>query len=398
MLKCCDVNQLLVPLCYFMLDGRKDASKVGLMYLCTFTALKLSGERSFSVALNKPFQLQQLLIDIPVFTGCHADLLIIVLHKLIVSGSEKLSALYSCFLTIICNISPYCKSLSSVASIKLINLLQLFVSPKFLFAAESNHMYVSMLLESLNNIIQYQYEGNAQMIYSIIRRKEIFDSISELTLPAALRDARSITQIGNNEGTSRSAVAALALAAAENKCHEAAAEEGDSIEPCVDATPTELISTTSKLSNAEHAGKIPSDVKYTRNTSNNSNSNSHFMPSDEWLQAMKDELPLTTIARLLKSLLPQIVDSFGKKNDFNSDEKLVAPPHRHPQVPAQQVHLPVVHRLPVGSDLYLQSSEHCHVRRQACQAIHRTDHVASTRSIDRSSSLSPTPFLLPVVG
>ena len=323
-LKCCDVNQLLVPLCYFMLDGRKDASKVGLMYLCTFTVLKLSGERSFSVALNKPFQLQQLLIDIPVFTGCHADLLIIVLHKLIVSGSEKLSALYSCFLTIICNISPYCKSLSSVASIKLINLLQLFVSPKFLYAAESNHMYVSMLLESLNNIIQYQYEGNAQMIYSIIRRKEIFDSISELTLPAALRDARNITQIGNNEGSNRSAVAALALAAAEDKSHEAAAEEGDSIEPCVDATPTELISTTSKLSNAastEHAGKIPSDVKYTRNTSNSSNSK--FMPSDEWLQAMKDELPLTTIARLVKSLLPQIEERFGKKNDFNSDEKLV---------------------------------------------------------------------------
>ena len=93
-----------------------------------------------------------------------------------------------------------------------------------------------MLLELLNNIIQYQYKGNAQMIYSIIRRKEILDSISELTLPAALRDAHSITQIGNNEGSSRSAVAALALAAAENKSHEAAAEEGDSIEPCVDAT------------------------------------------------------------------------------------------------------------------------------------------------------------------
>lgn len=325
-LKSCDVNQLLVPLCYFLLDGRKDPSKVGLMYLCTFTVLKLSGERSFSVALNKPFQLQQLPIDIPVFTGCHADLLIIVLHKLIVSGSEKLSALYSCFLTIICNISPYCKSLSSVASIKLINLLQLFVSPKFLFAAESNHMYVSMLLESLNNIIQYQYEGNAQMIYSIIRRKEIFDSISELTLPAALRDAHSMTQIGDNGGTNRSAAAALALAAAEDKSsHEAAAEEGDSIEPCADATPTDLISTTSKLSNAAstaHADKVPSDVKHSRSTSNSSSS-SHFMPSDEWLQAMKDELPLTTIARLLKSLLPQIEERFGKKNDFNSDEKLV---------------------------------------------------------------------------
>ena len=37
-------TELLVPICYFMLEGRKDPAKVGLMYLCTFTLLKLSGE------------------------------------------------------------------------------------------------------------------------------------------------------------------------------------------------------------------------------------------------------------------------------------------------------------------------------------------------------------------
>jgi Dyggve-Melchior-Clausen syndrome protein len=51
-----------------MLDGRKDPSKVGLMYLCTFTLLKLSGERSFGVALNQPYQLT-LPVDVPPFTG-----------------------------------------------------------------------------------------------------------------------------------------------------------------------------------------------------------------------------------------------------------------------------------------------------------------------------------------
>jgi hypothetical protein len=95
-----------------------------------------------------------------VFTGCHADLLIIVLHNLTVSDSEKLSALYSCFLAI--------------------NLLQLFVSPKFLYAAESNHMYVSMLLESLNNIIQYQFDGNYNLVYTIIRKRNIFFNLLNL--------------------------------------------------------------------------------------------------------------------------------------------------------------------------------------------------------------------------
>lgn len=33
-------------------------------------------------------------------------------------------------------------------------------------------MYVSLLLEMFSNIIQYQYGGNAHLIYAIVRRKE----------------------------------------------------------------------------------------------------------------------------------------------------------------------------------------------------------------------------------
>lgn len=90
--------------------------QLGLVHICTFILLKLSGERSFGVSLNKPYQLR-LPINLPLFSGNHADLLIIVLHKLVVNGLDKLSALYNCFLTIICNISPYCKSLSPVTFI-----------------------------------------------------------------------------------------------------------------------------------------------------------------------------------------------------------------------------------------------------------------------------------------
>ena len=40
------------------------------------------------------------------------------------NGSAKLAPLYNCFLTIIANMSPYAKSLSMVASTKIINLLE----------------------------------------------------------------------------------------------------------------------------------------------------------------------------------------------------------------------------------------------------------------------------------
>lgn len=77
---------------------------------------------------------------------------------MIVNGSDKLAALYNCFLTIICNISPYCKYLSSISAVKLINLLQLFTSPRFFYANEGNYMYVlayQLLLDdfSLNSLL-----------------------------------------------------------------------------------------------------------------------------------------------------------------------------------------------------------------------------------------------------
>ena len=47
------------------------------MHIGVFILLLLSGERNFGVRLNKPYNVR-VPMDIPVFTGTHADLLIIV--------------------------------------------------------------------------------------------------------------------------------------------------------------------------------------------------------------------------------------------------------------------------------------------------------------------------------
>jgi hypothetical protein len=166
----CNVNELVVPICYLMYKSRRDPAQIGLVHICTFCLLKLSGERSFGVALNKPFT-KKLPTDLPLFHGGHADLLTITLHKLVVNGAYKLVPLYSCFLTIICNISPYWRSMSLVAAVKLVNLFELFSSPKFLYSGENAHRHLALLLEVFNNIIQYQYHGNTHLVYAIIRRK-----------------------------------------------------------------------------------------------------------------------------------------------------------------------------------------------------------------------------------
>lgn len=47
------------------------------MHIGVFILLLLSGERNFGVRLNKPYSVH-VPMDIPVFTGTHADLLIVV--------------------------------------------------------------------------------------------------------------------------------------------------------------------------------------------------------------------------------------------------------------------------------------------------------------------------------
>lgn len=89
-----DVNKLVTPMLYLMYEGKDDPAKVGLIHMCTFILLLLSGERNFGVALNQPYT-ESLPVDLPRFSGTHGDLLFIVLHKLFVSGASRLSTLYS---------------------------------------------------------------------------------------------------------------------------------------------------------------------------------------------------------------------------------------------------------------------------------------------------------------
>ena len=101
------------------------------------------------------------------YRGTHADLLVIVFHKvgtakyhnmtynnqipnqitityllffqIITTGHQRLQPLFDCLLTILCNVSPYIKSLSMMASCKLLHLLEAFSTPWFLFSNPSNH-------------------------------------------------------------------------------------------------------------------------------------------------------------------------------------------------------------------------------------------------------------------
>jgi len=333
LLRNCDVTRLVVPICFLQYQARRDPARVGLVHICTFLILKLSGERPFCVALNKPFT-ERLPVDLPLFTGSHADLVIITLHKMVVNGGDKLAALYNCFLTVICNLSPYAKTLSLVSSVKLVNLFELFTSPRFLYQAETNHVYVALLLEIFNNIIQYQYGGNPHLVYAIVRRKTVFEQLDKLTLPTAIANAKTTEP---RPGPDALPVRTTHEERAETPATEDPPDAADDQQP--PQTPQDHPVAAAAAAAAAAAPDPPAPPEATHDDVDAhveeeaahaaprdppapaalAKSLPRFTPTEDWLARVKADLPLNTISRLLLHLGPQL-DELVASAEFPLDE------------------------------------------------------------------------------
>ena len=293
----CDVCELVVPLCYLMYTSRKDAAQVGLVHICTFILLKLSGERSFGVSLNRPFR-TKLPCDLPLFSGSHADLVSITLHKIIVNGSYRLVPLYSCFLTVICNFSPYWRSMTLVSSVKLVNLFELFSSPKFLYSGEKAYRHLALLLEIFNNIIQYQYNGNQHLVYAIVRRKDSFGRLTSLTLPKAIHQCQKTFPSSERPEYDADAADAAQVAALSIQNVD---ERGNSIR----GQDTQDEDETTMATNGGDTATLDST---------GAGIQERFVPTEAWITELRSSLPLETVNRLLQHLVPVVDDMCDRKN------------------------------------------------------------------------------------
>ena len=70
--------------------------------------------------------------------------------------------------------------MSMTAACKLIHLVEAFSTPWFLLSNQTNHNLVFFLLEMLNNIIQYQFDGNSNLVYTMIRKRTVFHQLANL--------------------------------------------------------------------------------------------------------------------------------------------------------------------------------------------------------------------------
>mmetsp|Transcript_7900 Transcript_7900/g.11282 ORF Transcript_7900/g.11282 Transcript_7900/m.11282 type:complete len:871 (-) Transcript_7900:36-2648(-) len=298
----CDITEIVVPVCYLLYQSRKDPAQVGLVHICTFILLKLSGERSFGVNLNKPFN-TSLPCDIPLFSGGHADLIAISLHKIVVNGSFKFVSLYSCFVTVICNISPYWRKMSLVAAVKLVNLFELFSSPKFLYSGEKSYKHLSLLLEVFNNIIQYQYHDSQHLVYAILRRKDSFGRLSCLTLSKAKAQCKQV--YGRKTKVQYDADASVKRI---NIIDKESLDKIGNMDSS-SAKPPHLLdkNSDSSKSSRDDLSDISSVI------------GDQFYPSEKWIAELKETLPIETITRLLQHLAP-VVDEIVHRKQGVVDE------------------------------------------------------------------------------
>ena len=340
-LKSSDVLDILVPILYHLNDARADQSRVGLVHIGVFILLLLSGERNFGVRLNKAFSAAAP-TDVPAFAGTHADFLVLVFHRVITAGHQRLQPLYDCLLTIIVNVSPYLKSLSMTAASKLLHLLEAFSTPWFLFSSPQNHHLVFFLLEVFNNIIQYQFDGNSNLIYTIIRKRQVFHQLANLP----------IDSVSLSKGTSKKKLKHLSSSSSliaeddnsENTNSKATVDSGV-LSASLNATPN-LGNITSQVHNAATSTdadaaqiemattdnpdekSLPEDVPTSSTLDHNELSHEvllegkEWVPSSDWVSSWKSKLPLQTIMRMLQVLVPQVEKICIEKNLTDESEIL----------------------------------------------------------------------------
>ncbi|CEI93251.1 hypothetical protein RMCBS344292_07490 [Rhizopus microsporus] len=275
---------LMVVLVFYANENKLDPSQVGLVRMCAFMLQTLSSNRLFGVKINKSFDGHASLpasSKIPNFQGTYADYLILSIFSLIATSRGTLSTLYPAFIMTITNISPYLKSISPIASSKLIALFSSMSAPGFLLADEANHKLIKYLLEAFNNMIRFQFSFNSRFVYTLVRNALKFQKLADFNLDAALSERSS--NIARKHATD----------------DEAGLSE-------------------------KAKGKLPEGSTLTRHSSSSSQLQSNnvlfpgirngFIPTQDWVNSWHSQLPLDTILSLIDYLKLQL-DKPGLTSD-----------------------------------------------------------------------------------
>lgn len=171
-----DMIDILFPIFHILLQVPDQFICV----ICAYIIIKFSEHRRFCVSLNAP--VNNTLLDLPLFTGNYGDLLIITFSKLILSKNPATDHCSHLFLTAICNISPVLKTICPISSHNLIKLLQDFSLASWSESEPEIHA-IRLLLEIINNFVQYQWRGSCYLVYWLLQNSSMIYKINKISSP-----------------------------------------------------------------------------------------------------------------------------------------------------------------------------------------------------------------------
>ena len=308
-LKLPEFVEIIYPVLHFVYQGRKDSAQLGQVHLGVFFLLYLSGERDFSIALNKPFN-KPLVIDIPKFwNGTYADYLILVIIQMIIDGQKRLDSLWECLLTILSNVSPYIKTLTMITATRMLKLFVTLSKRSWLLNKEKNHRYVFFLLETFNNVLQYQFEGNTALVYSIISYRDHFFKLLDIAKPLPAAPAPATTEHVEVTSSAQHATGTTDQATTSEakgpkpETTDPAASSSDTTSPPPQKQFTTESTTDEPKSPQENVIRGPQSQTATQIVSEKEDT---FKWTQEWLESWSSRLPISTIIRFLNGIVPQI--------------------------------------------------------------------------------------------
>ena len=213
--------------------------------------------------------------------------------------------------------------MSMTAACKLMHLVEAFSTPWFLLANKTNHKLVFFLLEMLNNLVQYQFDGNSNLAYTMIRKRHVFHQLANLptdgssiekTVSKKSKKQLIRTDSGVEDKTMEGSLPALPAQPGTLKTSLLALPRIESLTEGVSAHPTQRQLdklTQSRRTGGQEVSPVQPGVEQVSSQLEevgleDGRSGKDWAATSDWVKEWKEKLPLQTIMRMLQVLVPQV--------------------------------------------------------------------------------------------
>ncbi|ETB59765.1 hypothetical protein, variant 1 [Plasmodium yoelii 17X] len=157
----------------------------GLIYICLFIILKLSSSsivcKNLNQKYNQKIKINSLIKNVYQFET-YVDFLIYALCSLINDNIYflKFERIIDMSIIILTNISVYIKSMSIYSCECIINILKKILKKEWILSSQHHHYALFLLLDFINNILSHNLSDNYNLVYTIIKNRDVFISINNL--------------------------------------------------------------------------------------------------------------------------------------------------------------------------------------------------------------------------